>query len=335
MKSIFLEDVFEQPKAIRNLLSQKKDLEKKATQLKHERILFLGMGASYYASLYATIYLRSFGIDAQCRELSEFIWYDNEKLLKQCDTVFLVSQSGETAELTRFIDIFSDELRNCVLITNNPQSFNAKIFGESKVFPIFAGTERAMGSSKTFVNTILTLLLIGSTWIGAELDLEKLVDHIENVLSVNVDSLAQALSEKANPILVGRGFALPILRMAQLTLAEIAKTNCVVYSGAGFRHGPMELMVTNPLICLVALQGKTLNLTLDLLADLSSYKDVWCITDQGIPNEKSILIKEGLDEVLSSIPVIVIFQKIANSLAIAKGYEPGIGIIASKVTKKE
>lgn len=335
MMSIFLEDVLEQPKAIRNLLSQRKDLEKKAAKLNHERVLFLGMGASYYASLYAAIYLRSFGIDAQCRELSEFIWYDNEKLLQKYDTVFLVSQSGETAELTRFIDIFSGKLENCVLVTNNPQSFNARIFGDSRVFPISAGTEKAMGSSKTFINTILTLLLISSKWTGEELDLEKLADHVENALTINVDSLTRSLIEKKNPILVGRGFSVPILRMAQLTLAEISKMNCVVYSGAGFRHGPMELMLTNPLICLVALQGKTISLALDLLADLSTYEDVWCITNQGTTNEKSIVLKEGLTEELSSIPVIVIFQKIANDIAIEKGYKPGVGVIASKVTKKE
>lgn len=335
MTSLFLDDVFEQPKAIRNLLSQKKDLERKASRLKHQRILFLGMGASHYASMYATIYLRSFGIDAHCRELSEFLWYDNEKLLQQYDTVFLISQSGETAELTRFIDLFSEKLTNCVLVTNNPQSFNAQIFGESRVFHIFAGAEKAMGSSKTFVNTILTLLLIASTWTEKELDLEKLSDHVENALSINVDSLSKSIFEKANPIFVGRGFAIPILKMAQLTLAEISKINSVVYSGAGFRHGPMELMVTDPLVCLVALQGKTLSLALDLLADLSPYHNVWSITDQDVLSEKSIALRKGLPEEISSVPVIVIFQKIANDLAIIKGYKPGVGIIASKVTKKE
>ncbi len=335
MTSIFLEDVFEQPQAIRNLSTQKKELKKKASQLKHERVLFLGMGASYYASLYAMIYLRSFGIDAQCRELSESIWYDSEKLLRQYDSIFLISQSGETAELTRFIDIFSKKLDNCALVTNNPQSFNAQVFPQSKVFPIFAGLERAMGSSKTFVNTILTLLLIGSTWVGEELDLERLADHVEDALNIDVDSFSKAVLEKPDPILVGRGFAIPILKMAQLTLAEISKINCVVYSGAGFRHGPMELMVTNPLVGIVALQGRTISLSLDLLADLSSYDNVWCITDQDVLNHRSVILKKGLMETLSSIPVIVIFQKMANTLSMAKGYKPGVGIIASKITKKE
>ncbi len=298
MASIFLEDVLEQPKAMRDLLSQKKELEKKAVLLKHEKVLFLGMGASYYASSYAAIYLRSNGIDVQCRELSEFIWYDSEKLLEQYDLIVLVSQSGETAELTRFIDIFSKKLDNCVLVTNNPSCFNAQILGESRVFPIFAGTERAMGSSKTFLNTIVTLLITASTWTGQNLDFERLIDHVESTLTTNADSFTRDLLDKANLIFVGRGFSVPILRMAQLTLAEISKVNSVVYSGAGFRHGPMELMVTNPLVGVVALQGKTMALSLDLLSDLSSYQNIWCITDQDLSIEKSIVLKQGLCETL-------------------------------------
>ncbi|MGJ8454600.1 SIS domain-containing protein [Pseudothermotoga sp. U03pept] len=335
MKSMFLQDVLEQPKALRELLKQKGTLVRMAKTLRHDSVLFLGMGASYYASLYATIYLRSHGIDAQCRELSEFIWYDSEKLLERYETIFLVSQSGETAELTRFLDLYAGKINNCVLVTNNPQSSNAKVFTDSRVFPVFAGIERAMGSSKTFLNTIVTLLIVASAWIGEELNYERLIEYVENALTLKIELFTQDLLKKENSILVARGFAIPIMRMAQLTLAEISKVNSVVYSGAGFRHGPMELMVTNPLVVVTALHGKTFGLTLDLLGDLSSYENVWCITDYDRPIERSIVIKEGLEEPLSSIPVMVILQKAADDLAVAKGYEPGVGMIASKVTRKE
>lgn len=335
MTSIFLQDVLEQPKALKDLLKQKDTLVRMSKALRHDSVLFLGMGASYYASLYATIYLRSHGIDAQCRELSEFIWYDSEKLLEKYETIFLVSQSGETAELTRFVDLFAGKIDNCVLVTNNPRSSNAKAFTESRVFPVFAGLERAMGSSKTFLNTIVTLLIVASAWTGEELNYERLIEYVENTLSMDIELFTQDLLRKETPVLVARGFAIPIMRMAQLTLAEIAKINSVVYSGAGFRHGPMELMVTDPTVVVTALRGKTLGLTLDLLGDLSSYENIWCITDYNKPIERSLVIKEGLEEPLSSIPVMVIFQRVANDLAVAKGYEPGVGMIASKVTKKE
>lgn len=335
MESIFLKDMFEQPEAIKDLLSKKKEIRSKAGRLTHENILFLGMGASHYASIYATVYLRLKGINAVSVELSEFIWYANPDLLKFFDTIFLISQSGETAELTRFVDLFNDKLNRCVLVTNNENSFNASAFEASRLFPIYAGHERAMGSSKTFINTIVTLLLIAETWTGDELPFEKLPEALSKALEIDVSLYAKDMLDSKSVILVGRGFAVPVLKMAQLTLAEIAKVSSVVYSGAGFRHGPMELLVTDPLITVVAQHGRTSKLTFDLIGDLSFYQKVWCITDENVSFQRTISTPDGLIEELSCIPVMAIFQKVANEISIAKGYEPGVGLIASKVTKKE
>lgn len=332
----FLKDISEQPIALTNLLEHTSEIRARSSTCSHKSVLFLGMGASYYAGLYAALYLRSRGFRAECRELSEFLWYDAEDVIEYYDRIVLISQSGKTAELIRFFEQFRNKLDRCLLVTNNVSSPTAAKMSEENVFPIFAGHERAMGSSKSFLNTIITLLLIASSWTKENLDFAALVDHVNAALETDTKQLTAEINSKANVVLAGRGYCLPVLRMAQLTLAEIAKKNVSWYSGAGFRHGAMELLLSAPMVTFLIVEGRTLELMLRLRKDTMRFAEsVWAITNTDLNNGHCVALKRGLCEELSALPAMVIFQRVSNELALDNGYVPGRGEIASKVTTKE
>lgn len=333
----FLKDISEQPTALSHLLEHASEIKARSSTCSHESVLFLGMGASYYAGLYATLYLRSRGFRAECHELSEFLWYDAEAVIEHYDRIILISQSGKTAELVRFFEQFRSKLDRCFLVTNNIDSPTAAEMPEENVFPIFAGHERAMGSSKSFLNTITALLLIASSWTKEKLDFNAVVDHVSAALKTDTRQFTAEMNIKDDVVLAGRGYCLPILRMAQLTLAEIAKKNVSWYSGAGFRHGAMELLVSSPMVTFVIVQGRTLELMLRLREDAMQFTEsVWAITNADLHSGgRRVTLKKGLPEELSALPAMVIFQLISNQLALDNGYVPGHGEIASKVTTKE
>jgi glucosamine--fructose-6-phosphate aminotransferase (isomerizing) len=192
-----------------------------------------------------------------------------------------------------------------------------------------------MGSTKTFVNSILTLLLIASRWLGSSLNLEGLDEHLEHALGLELHEYVESVATNGQLVLVGRGFSVPILRMAQLTLAEVARFNSSWYSGGGFRHGAMELLIGGAIATLVHLEGKTERVVGKMLQDLSDLDTVWAITNVGVDSKRRIQLKSGLAEELAAIPVIVIFQKLADLLAQKRGYPSGVGMIATKVTSEE
>lgn len=332
--SIFMQDCSEQPSAVRKLIACSEETKKKASLFKPRNILMLGMGASYYAGLYAALYGINVGLNCRCEELSEVLWYWNEKSFEAYDTIVLISQSGETVELKRLLERFSIN-KKCILITNNSESSVAKFLGEERTFQIHAGHERAMGSTKTFVNSILTSLLILSQWTERELNLEGLDLHLERVLQLDITDYIESVAANQQLVLVGRGFSVPILRMAQLTLAEVARFNSSWYSGGGFRHGAMELLVGGTIVTIVHLEGKTQHLTAKMLRDLSTFDSIWTITNTQTASKKKIELVGGLEEELAALPVIVVFQRLADELAHRRGYPSGVGVIASKVTSEE
>ena len=333
--SIFAQDCSEQPKAVRELIVHAEETKRKADLFKPVSLLILGMGASYYAGLYATVYANESGFNCRCEELSEVLWYWDEKNFDLYDTIALVSQSGETVELRKLIEKYPKIRKKSILITNNQSSSVAKALSQDRVFLIHAGQERAMGSTKTFVNSILTLLLITSRWVGRPLSFEGLDEHLEYALELEIRDYVESVAANGQLVLVGRGFSVPILRMAQLTLAEVARLNSSWYSGGGFRHGAMELLIGGATATLVHLEGRTERVVGKMLKDLSDLERVWAITNVREHSKRTIQLKSGLPEELAAIPIIVVFQKLADELAQKRGYPSGVGMIATKVTSEE
>ena len=335
--SKFMLDMIEQPDAVRNLLSGAGEIYEKAQKLDFSRVIFTGMGASLHASDAAIPYLRSHGIDAGIAEMSELISYGSSDLLKKYSTIFIVSQSGESAELLRFIDDNRDLLERMVLITNNPDSSAASKLPCDRVFPIHAGLERSMGATKTFTNTIVTIFMIGSSWCGSNLNTSLLPEKMEEALSVDTTELAKSLHKAKTAIVVARGSGVGVGRMIRLMFAEVAKLSVVFYSGAAFRHGPLELLIDRPLVITLNPEGKTSPLMEELHRDISDKCELITLSNfaSASCSVKRVFLQKGLPEELSFIPMMNYLQKTAEELARMRNFDPGAGIFGSKVTTKE
>src|SRR5579859_2889766 len=99
-----LDEIYEQPAALHRLLDAAPEsvpgLAAWAQKLKQQqirRVVFTGMGSSFYATYPAVIYLLQQGIDAQALEASE-LYYDYRPLLDQSTLVVAISQSGRSVE---------------------------------------------------------------------------------------------------------------------------------------------------------------------------------------------------------------------------------------------
>ncbi|HDP79093.1 MAG TPA: SIS domain-containing protein [Mesotoga infera] len=333
--SKFMKDMLEQPEAVRKLISTSDVTSAKAEGLDFHKVLFTGMGASLHAAEVAASYLRSSGIDAVSAEMSEIISYASDELLKRYTTIFLISQSGESAELIRFIQDNRDLLRRMALITNSCQSSASKHFPDDRVFLLNAGDERSMGATKTFVNSMVLMLIIAASKTARRMDFSKLPSRMEEALTLDVSWLASLLSESRERILVARGFGIGVGRMARLMFAEVAKISLIFYTGAAFRHGPVELLIDKPVVLTLNPTGATYDLMKELHSDISDKCDLITLSNSREESVETVFTSEGLDEVLASIPMMNVLQKTVEEIARKRGFDPGAGVYGKKVTTKE
>src|SRR5215831_14924117 len=144
-----LDEIYEQPEALHRLIDHAPKMvadvaqwAKKLKQQQIRRVVFTGMGSSFYVTYPAVIYLLQHGIEAQAVEASE-LFYDYRPLLDATTLLVAISQSGRSVETRKLME----EVAGKVLIigvTNDPDSPIARL-SNTQVF-IHAGQESTVSS---------------------------------------------------------------------------------------------------------------------------------------------------------------------------------------------
>ncbi|MCD6449807.1 MAG: SIS domain-containing protein [Thermotogaceae bacterium] len=325
-KSIFLKEVMEQPEAMRRLLSLKSELLRVFKNFKGRgEILMLGMGASYYAAEFAALSLNFRGIPARAMPLSQALMLGKD-FIERFYPILLISQSGRTIELIRLLEKFEKLKDRFFLITNDPESDGALLVNKNQVIPIEAGIEEAMGSSKTFMNTIMVLSIMIESIVEEDWDLHRVVDSVERALSTDIDDLSWRVESSGRSVFVSWAEGVPIYGMGSLTMIEVAKLSSIAIEGGMFRHGTMEIMASSPALFLFPIRKNPIMRKFEsLLEDIEGFGFQPAVV---IPNEDCIYPACFLSG-------LAVLQRVAEKVAKRKGLIPGTGIFASKVTRKE
>src|SRR5687767_14244076 len=154
----FVDDVIGQPEAVEGTLAQ---LTGDAALLgrlgelrqRHEAVVLTGMGLSL-AALYPThLRLLGAGVPALWIEAGELLHYASDGLGPKT-AVVMVSQSGESIEITRLLDKLDGRNVSVIGVTNEPVSALAKRADTTLVMR--AGKEGIV-ATKTYVATLIAL----------------------------------------------------------------------------------------------------------------------------------------------------------------------------------
>jgi glutamine---fructose-6-phosphate transaminase (isomerizing) len=130
MMTTFLDEIVQQPEALADTLhlyTSDLNLLVQCEQAFHggyRRILFSGMGASFFATFPAQLQLLSHGIEALAVETSELLHY-MQTLITPDTMLVLVSQSGYSAEVVKLLEEI-DPSAFVIGITNDTESPLAK-----------------------------------------------------------------------------------------------------------------------------------------------------------------------------------------------------------------
>jgi glutamine---fructose-6-phosphate transaminase (isomerizing) len=337
-------DIAEQPAGYARLLEPQRlaaltAIAKRIVEWQPRHVMFTARGTSDHAALYAA-YLAEIrlGLPAGLASPSAVTVYGARPNLSGA-LVVGVSQSGGSADLVEVVR----QARACgahtLAVTNNPDSDLAA--AAELHLDVAAGHERAVAATKTYTAELFALLaLVEAVRAGGELPADELAtlgalpEQAQRVLDdPTASQLAGRYRFADRVVTTGRGYAYPTARETALKLMETSYVAALAFSGADLLHGPLAM--TDPDVPVLAVVGSGPGGTAmrEVIGRLGERRaDVVTVGAADIPGASGRIPSAEVDERYAPLLDILPLQRLALSLALARGEDPDAPRGLKKVT---
>jgi glucosamine--fructose-6-phosphate aminotransferase (isomerizing) len=346
--NVYLKDILDQPESLeasfnRFLSGPNLQLIKSIAEEGCEKVIFTGMGSSHYACCCASIHLNQNGFTSMVKSASQLLHYEFE-LLGGRTLLFLVSQSGESAEIVNILRKLPDAAR-VVAITNDPASTLAK--RGNYTFLLNVAEEESV-TTRTYLASMLILDVIAKFMTGQFDENEK--KHILNIISelrkflANYKEIAKKISgfiDRPGYIcVIGRGYSHSTVFSGSLFIKEVARFPSIGMDSGEFRHGPFEMVDESFVGIVIAPRGAAYEMNAKMSISIAERGGrVIFVTSKGsgMVKHRNVLVieMEPIEEFYSPLIDVVPVQLAANCIAESKNLEVGKFRWSSKITAIE
>jgi len=261
-----LKEIHEQKQSLENAMRGRLNYEEGTARLdglidyydalkNASRIIITACGTSWHAGLIGEYLIEEFaGIPVEVEYASEFRY--RSPVINNGDIVFVISQSGETADT---LGALREARRKGAPVLGICNVVGSTIARETDAgVYIHAGPEIGVASTKAFTSQVLVLTMIalmlgrmknlplerGRSIVTA---LKEIPELVQQVLSRDeeIKKLAKELSPHNNALYLGRGYNFPVALEGALKLKEISYIHAEGYPAAEMKHGPIALIDEN------------------------------------------------------------------------------------------
>ena len=327
-----IKEINEQDSAIQNTLTQKENVKKIVDELKDDinRVVFVACGTSYHASLIGKYLIEPLaGIPTEVLLASEFKY--SARTLDEKTLVIFISQSGETADTLKALDIANETSKTLAIVNVVGSSMTRRA---QYVIQTQAGPEIGVAATKTYVSQLTAIYLFAGLLSGDEellSKLEKVPDYINEILKDSdvIKQLSVKYRYAKDFFYLGRGYAYPTALEGALKLKEITYIHGEGYAAGELKHGPLALIDKGIPVVVLLPPGDNLEKTMSNLEEVRARgADVLAIgaskDKEQFTNAKDIfLINDEVDEIIAPLVYIVPLQLLSYYVAISKeGVDP-------------
>lgn len=300
-------------------------------------IIILGCGTSYFASLYGMYFFKRLCCSKnglytiQTFDGADFSDYDIPKIGKTA--IILVSQSGETKDLHRCVEIARKNDAITIGVINVVDSLIAREV-DCGVY-CNAGIEVGVASTKAFTSQVICLSLI-AIWfsqihgINESLrtriisDLQNLSNDFKNTIEnigLCVENVADMLKDYKNMFILGKGSDEYVAKEGSLKIKEISYIHSEGYSASSLKHGPFALLDESFPVIILNLDNTYDAKIENCIEEVKSrFSPVFLITH--IENNQPSAFKVSYNSSYMSLLGIVPIQMLAYYLSVKKGINP-------------
>jgi len=343
-----LKEINQQPEVVLNAINKggriKNDCEVKLGGLEQHsdllkninNIIILGCGTSYFAGLYGMYYFKhlcNFNT-VQVFDGAEFNEHDIPHI---GTTVFiLVSQSGETKDLHRCLEIAKNNSITTIGIINVVDSLIAREV-DCGIY-CNAGKEVAVASTKAFTSQVVCLSMT-AIWFASLHKINKQkrtriiqdLHNLSNDIKITLDECDSKIKDivsefkSNNMFILGKGTDECIAKEGALKVKEISYIHSEGYSSSSLKHGPFALLDEKFPVMLLNLNenysSKIMNCYEEVLSRNSPI--IFITNDESLSdiiNSNYILVPQNKS--YASLIGIIPIQLFAYYLSIKKGINP-------------
>ena len=270
--------------------------------LEAKRIIIIGCGTSWHAALTAEYFLEKYlKIPVEVEYASEFRY--RNPIIYESDIVFVVSQSGETADTLEATKIAKEKGATVLGIVNSVGSSIARETHEGCY--LHAGPEIGVASTKAYTSQLLVFFMIGIKAASTKNNisdtkyrkmirqLKELPGKVEEVLSnvSQIEDIAKKIFKKDHCLFMSRGNNFPVALEGALKLKEISYIHAEGYPAAELKHGPIALIDKNMPVVVICTKSDEYEKMLSNVMEIKARKAIVI----GIVDPKNFHMKKHFD----------------------------------------
>lgn len=319
---------------------------KKDKLIEVDNLILLGCGTSYFAGLTSINYFKDLCNFNTVQIFDGADFNENDIPRNGKSALILLSQSGETKDLHRCIEIGR---KNDLIIIGVVNVVDSLIARESDCgCYLNAGREVAVASTKSFTSQVILLSMI-AIWfsqinninenkrIRYIQDLRRLELDIKNTLN-NAENYKQYLKfieNKKSIFILGKGNIRAIAREGSLKIKEVSYIHAEGYSGSSLKHGPFGLLEKGFPVILLDTNDNHYNKMSNVYEEIKSrYAEIITISNNNsLDRENTIIIP--YNKTYSNILTIIPLQILSYELSLLKGINPDFPRNLAKVVTVE
>ena len=316
-----------------------------------EHLIVLGCGTSFFAGHHGMYFFKELChfTTVQLFDGAEFNEFDIPK--EGTTGLLLISQSGETKDLHRCIEIGKKNNLFLIGLVNVVDSLIAREVDCGCY--LNAGREVGVASTKAYTSQVILLSMI-AIWFAQHkninnmkrkqfiTDLRQLSNDIQQTINYSVENIDKIVDtifkDKTSCFLLGKGRSESVAKEGALKIKEISYIHSEGYSTSALKHGPFALLDEHFPVVILAPKNEYYSKAENTYEEIQArHAPILFITternDKMMDKENVLFIKENktFGDLLGIIPL----QILAYYLSISRGINPDIPKNLAKVVTVE
>ena len=332
-----IKEINEQPQVMRKIIKEYQDdngdLKIDDAIIKQlndaDRLYIIAAGTSYHAGLIGKEYIEKWaGVPTEVHVASEFVY--NTPLLSEKPLFIFISQSGETADSRAVLVDIKEKGYPALTITNVAGSTLSREADQTLI--LHAGPEIAVASTKAYVAQVAVLSIVAAVTareLGKKTDLNlmselgKVTTAITSVIddASTIEKIVKNFLETTrNAFFIGRTMDYYVGLEGALKLKEISYIQAEGFAGGELKHGTIALIEDGtPVFSLITQEKVNLNTRGNAQEVAARGANVCTIAMEGLEQEGDSYIIPRVDEMLTPLVSVVVYQLISYYAALHRG----------------
>ncbi|KXF75341.1 aminotransferase [Paramesorhizobium deserti] len=296
------------------------------------RLLLLGMGGSHAVGRAMEPFYRELGVDAVALPLSEQL---NQSLPLAGRTILMTSQSGESAEVLRFLSEAG------ISEGSKPEDvFGLTLEAGSTMARILPNLVGAGGTEHAFAATrslTVTFALHAAILAALGEDQQPALTLLAHPQVPDLSTALDAMRDVSTIVTSGRRMQ-GVAEAIALGLTELSRLPCYSLEGGQLRHGPMEMLGPKVGIVLFRAKEATSELVARMARDAAQAGSPVVVFDaSGEPPVDGIVsvpvtASSGMAAIFALLPAAQCFMV---EFAASRVADAGTPVRSSKITRSE